>query len=189
MCDYCRCRANDAIANLSVEHEELLGMLTDLQRHADTLDAAAAKPLLERLHHALTPHALREEHGVFAELEHAGIDQTYIDMFQQDHDAIHSLLAGTDATDREPAAREHALARTLRDHIAREESDLFPAAHQLLVPGQWDAVDRSHRPFAITKYLNASETRRAMGGGSKRRRCCHLRFLNTSATIRPRVRV
>ncbi len=110
MCDSCGCRAHDAIANLSVEHETLLGMLSELLHHVDTHDVAAAKPLLEQLHDALTPHALREEHGVVAELEHAGIDHTYIDMFQQ-------------------------------DHIAREASDLFPAAHQLLVPGQWDAVD------------------------------------------------
>ena len=105
MCDYCGCRAHDAIANLSVEHETLLGMLSELLHHVDTHDAAAARPLLEQLHDALTPHALR---------------------------------------DWEPAARE--LARTLRDHIAREESGLFPAAHQLLVPGQWDAVDRLTDP-------------------------------------------
>ena len=144
MCDYCGCRAHDAIANLSVEHETLLGMLSELLHHVDTHDAAAARPLLEQLHDALTPHALREEHGVFAELEHAGIDHSYVDMFQHDHDTIHALLAGTDAADWERAARE--LARTLRDHIAREESDLFPAAHQLLVPAQWDAVDRLSDP-------------------------------------------
>lgn len=144
MCDYCGCRAHDAIANLSVEHETLFALLSELQRHVGAHDAAAAKPLLERLHDALTPHALREEHGVFAELEHAGIDHTYIDMFQEDHNRIHALLAGTDATDWEPAA--HELVRMLRDHIAREESDLFPAAHQLLVPGQWDTVDRLTDP-------------------------------------------
>src|SRR4051794_29446116 len=85
MCDYCGCRAHDAIASLSVEHETLLGMLSELLHHVDTHDAAAARLLLEQLHDALTPHALREEHGVFAELEHAGIDHTYIDMFQHDH--------------------------------------------------------------------------------------------------------
>ena len=140
MCDYCGCREHDAIANLSVEHEELLGTLTDLQRKIDAHDAAAAMPLLVQLHDALTPHASREEDGVFTELEHAGIDHAYVSLFHQDHDTIHALLAGTDATEWEPAARE--LVRALRDHIEREESDLFPAAHQLLTPGQWDAVDR-----------------------------------------------
>lgn len=140
MCDYCGCRAHDAIANLSVEHETLLELLSELQRQVIAHDQAAAKPLLERLHNALTPHAVREEHGVFAELEHAGIDHTYIDVFQEDHNRIHALLADANATDWEPAARD--LVQTLRDHIAREESDLFPAAHQLLEPAQWDAVDR-----------------------------------------------
>ena len=43
-------------------------------------------------------------------------------------------------------ALAHELVRMLRDHIAREERDLFPAAHQLLVPGQWDTVDRLTDP-------------------------------------------
>ena len=61
-------------------------------------------------------------------------------MFEEDHQQIHALLARTETANWEPATRE--LVRTLRDHIAREESDLFPAAHQLLLPSQWDAVDQ-----------------------------------------------
>lgn len=35
------------------------------------------------------------------------------------------------------------------DHIAREEVDPFPAAHQLLGPAQWDAVDAVHSHLSI----------------------------------------
>lgn len=138
MCDYCGCREHEAIAQLSIEHETVLEMLTELQRHADKHDSAAARPLLARLHDVLCPHALREEHWVFAELEHAGVAPTYIIMFEADHQQI--LFARTETANWEPATRE--LVRTLRDHIAREESDLFPAARQLLIPSQWDAVDQ-----------------------------------------------
>ncbi len=140
MCDYCGCREHDAIAALSIEHETLLGMLTEMERHADNHSSADARPLLGRLHDLLSPHALREEHGVFTELEQAGVGHLYITMFEADHQQIHALLARTETANWEPAVRE--LVRTLRDHIAREESDLFPAAHQLLVPSQWDAVDQ-----------------------------------------------
>ena len=144
MCDYCGCRDHEAIAQLSIEHETLLEMLTELQRHADNHDLAEARPLLERLHDVLSPHAMREERGVFAELEHAGVAPTYIAMFEADHQQIHDLLARTEAAGWEAAARQ--LVRALREHIAREESDLFPAAHQLLVPSQWDAVDELTEP-------------------------------------------
>lgn len=90
-------------------------MLTELQRHADNHDSAAARPLLARLHDVLSPLALREEHGVFAELEHAGVAPTYITMFEEDHQQIHALLARTETANWEPATRE--LVRTLRDHI------------------------------------------------------------------------
>lgn len=139
MCDYCGCREHEAIAQLSIEHETLLEMLTELQRHADNRDSAAARPLLQRLHDVLSPHALREEHGVFAELAHAGVATTYITMFEADHQQIHALLSRTEAAGWEAVALE--LVQTLREHIVREESDLFPAAHQLLVPSQWDAID------------------------------------------------
>jgi hypothetical protein len=36
----------------------------------------------------------------------------------------------------------------LADHTLREETDLFPAARQLLAPDQWDAVDqRVFQPY------------------------------------------
>ena len=36
------------------------------------------------------------------------------------------------------------LIRVLGEHILREETDLFPAAHQLLTPAQWDTVAAAH---------------------------------------------
>ena len=62
-----------------------------------------------------------------------------------DHEVLLALLAdlrrATDAGDAERA--EMPLGALLDDHVAREESDLFPAARQLLAPGQWDAVDNA----------------------------------------------
>lgn len=140
MCDYCGCRAHPAIASLSDDHELLLSLLADLRRGANAHDQAAAIPLLQRVHELLGPHATREEQGVFTELEHAGVAHSYIQMFETEHRQIHTLLRQASGDDWESATQD--LIQTLTDHIGREESDLFPAAHQLLSPRQWDAVDR-----------------------------------------------
>lgn len=86
-------------------------------------------------------HAAREEAGVFAQLRAAGVESAYLARFEHEHEQVHALLADEAPDDWAGSALE--LADLLGGHIAREESDLFPAAHQLLSPSQWDAVDRS----------------------------------------------
>jgi hypothetical protein len=84
-----------------------------------------------------------KEDGVFAQLRAADVDGHYVDRFEQDHQEIDRLLADCSGS----GGRRHAdlLSRLLGEHLAREESDLFPAAHQLLRPDQWDAVDTADR--------------------------------------------
>jgi DUF438 domain-containing protein len=60
-------------------------------------------------------------------------------MFEQDHAVIHDLLAR--ATGDEWVSASAELAARLHDHILREETDLFPAAHQLLTSDQWSRID------------------------------------------------
>lgn len=148
MCDYCDCRSHPEIAALSADHEALLALLAELRRATDVRDAERAEMLLGALHGRLDPHAAREERGVFTQLRAADVARGYVDGFERDHDRIHELLAQA------AGGHWHASARTfvdlLGDHIAREESDLFPAAHQLLAPGQWDAVDNAYADVAAT---------------------------------------
>ena len=74
---------------------------------------------------------------MFAELRRADVDDEYVAMFERDHEEIHRLLGECSGRDwRRPAAD---LVHVLSEDILREESDLFPAAHQLLRPDQWDA--------------------------------------------------
>ena len=37
------------------------------------------------------------------------------------------------------------MAALLRHHIRREESDLFPAAHQILAPTAWHAIEATRK--------------------------------------------
>jgi hemerythrin-like domain-containing protein len=139
MCDYCDCRSHPQIASLSVDHEEMLGLLIALQSVVDGADRQRAQAVIARLGALLDRHATREDRGIFTELIHAAVDRDYVARFEHDHEHIHGLLA--EAAGGEWQAPANELIGVLGDHIAREETDLFPAAHQLLRPDQWDAVD------------------------------------------------
>ena len=81
---------------------------------------------------------------MFAALIAEGIDADYVARFELDHSTLEELLAHGDANDM------MRLVELLEDHILREESDLFPAAHQLLGSVAWATIaasggDHGHR--------------------------------------------
>jgi hemerythrin-like domain-containing protein len=55
--------------------------------------------------------------------------------FEHEHDTLEELLAGAER--RQQMLR---IVDLLEDHISREESDLFPAAHQLLGSDAWATI-------------------------------------------------
>jgi hemerythrin-like domain-containing protein len=117
-------------------------LLARLRRATADDERAAAVDVVDQVHDLLGHHAAREDRGVFSELAAADVATEYLAAFEADHERIHALVAAA----RSPAWREATteLIALLGSHIAREESDLFPAAHQLLQPKQWDAVDAVH---------------------------------------------
>jgi hemerythrin-like domain-containing protein len=139
MCDYCDCRSHPQIASLSDDHEAMLLMLASLSAALTTDDADLAHGLLSELHHLLDAHGVREERGIFTELRDAVTDDDYVGMFEQDHQRLHELFVQGGGADWRRAASE--IVKSLNEHILREETDLFPAAHQMLTPDQWRAVD------------------------------------------------
>ena len=141
MCDYCDCRSHPQLASLSDEHETLLGLLSALDRAGGAGDDAAAAECVAELRDLLDRHAAGEERGVFVQLRAVDVDDRYVATFEGDHDRIHRLLDRCGSAGWWDAAAS--LVRELRAHITREETDLFPAAHQLLTPEHWDAVDEA----------------------------------------------
>jgi hemerythrin-like domain-containing protein len=133
MCDYCGCRSEPEIAALSADHERMLALTAGLRR-ALAADVPANE-LVDELAGMLGPHARREERGVFAALVAEGIDAEYVMRFEHEHDTLEELLAGADR--RQQVLR---IVDLLEDHILREESDLFPAAHQLLGSDAWATI-------------------------------------------------
>lgn len=151
VCDYCDCRSHPQIAALAAEHEEALG-LTAAIRRALADDEAALPGLVARLREELPPHFDREERGVFDQMSRAGIGDDYVAVFDREHDQLEKLLAAPITAD--VAAR---LVDLLEDHILREETDMFPAAHQLFSPADWDAIDAEvGRPEPAAGVLRAA---------------------------------
>lgn len=93
-----------------------------------TADHELLLDLTTQLRVLLERHTRREEQGVFRALRDVGAGD-YVDRFDRDHAVVESLLD------------------ELEGHIAVEESDLFPAARQLLGPADWDEVERAHQQF------------------------------------------
>jgi len=140
MCDYCDCRSHPQIAALSEDHEHLVHLLTELERAMGGDDPQPARDVIRQLHDGLHVHAAREERGVFAQMRQVVLDEDYVAMFERDHVELHRLIGDAGGAGWRDAAV--GLSQVLRRHILREETDLFPAAHQMLEPAQWDAIDR-----------------------------------------------
>lgn len=148
MCDYCGCRNNEAIDELSQEHEQVLDLIYGLRRAARQGDHAGAVRLLDELAPLLDLHSRKEEQGLFAQLRSRWGADGRLDDLTREH---RSFAAGIDAVVAGgpdwPARLEHTL-RTLSEHIMAEETDLFPYAMYELGDHEWGAVADVHRALA-----------------------------------------
>ena len=135
MCDYCDCRSQPEIKLLADQHEQILAVAEAL-RAAHSLPTERVAALLHDLADLLVPHTTREEVGLFAQLR-AVVAPEYLARFVDDHRRMDELLAAS--------VHDHChigeLVDLLDEHTRDEETDMHPAARQLLGPEQWAAVD------------------------------------------------
>lgn len=136
MCDYCGCRSEAEIAALSTDHEHMLTLTAGLRRAHKV--GVPAPQLFAELTAMLGPHSRREERGLYAALAAEVADPEYVALFAHDHEELDALVMGADAD-------QHILQITglLEAHILREETDLFPAAHQMLGSQAWATIAES----------------------------------------------
>jgi hypothetical protein len=100
---------------------------------------------LDELVRLLAPHTYREEVGIFARLRAADVDEGYVARFEGDHREIDRQIIAARADHRSIGR----LLDEVAQHILDEETDMYPAARQLLAPSDWDAVDRAVAELAI----------------------------------------
>ena len=137
MCDHCGCRAFPAIAELTAEHESILGLaepLADAIRHHRVIDGDAR----DRLIALLELHVAKEEAGLYPLLiAEMSEDKDAFDHLEVEH---RELFDAIDAD-----AFDHLALYALQRHIEEEEEVLFSAALFHFDGDTWDELDEVHR--------------------------------------------
>ena len=116
MCEYCGCRAVTAIAELTREHDLVVGMISHVR-------AASVAGDTERMA------ALARQITAVLEAEHRRIEAV-----------LGAAEAGVPADPGWPA-RLIDILDLLREHILKEQDGVFPAALTSLGGADWDTVD------------------------------------------------
>ena len=118
------------------EHRELTTLGASLRRARGGPEAEISR-LLNELRARLAHHTEREEAGLFRVLRDVEVPEEYVGLFEHDHGHFVELI---EAATRSPDAVEP-LVKDLEGHMVKEETDMFPAAEQLLGPDDWDRID------------------------------------------------
>ena len=123
------------IDGLIDEHRDLMAIMGKLRRAVSEPDSNVDETL-DQLEMALAHHTEREETGLFHTLHEVEVGPEYLGLFEHDHGHLIDLI--------ESARRDRHtvddLLKSIEAHMLREENDMFPAAEQLLGPGDWDAI-------------------------------------------------
>lgn len=155
MCSYCGCESEAVIAELMAEHEQV-GVLA--QRATTALaagDRDQAVTCCAEIAALFDRHGAKEEAGLFAEWRAGGLAPEAVQGLEADHRRIEvglALLAAGDTTH-----LGHVLA-DLVDHAEKEDSDLFPAALQLLPNDAWRRISKVHQDSAARSAGSARVT-------------------------------
>ena len=142
MCDYCGCRALEAIETLTAEHDLVVNLAGETRRALKRGDLDLAADRARAVTAVLVPHTLVEEGALFPAMADEYGD--HVTVLLDEHRRIEDVLAEsaeiTPSDPDWPTRLERAL-WLLREHILKEEDGVFPAALGSLAPAQWDAVD------------------------------------------------
>ena len=153
MCDHCGCRAYPAIAELTAEHEAILGLaepLADATRYHRAIDSGARDRLLS----LLEIHGAKEEAGLYPLLiAEMGEDDDAFDHLEADHRELFDAI-DTDAFD-------HLALYALQRHIEDEEEVLFSGALFHFDGDTWDDLDAVHREVDRSARADSSLSCRA----------------------------
>ena len=153
MCNYCGCRAIEPIAQLTAEHEEILGLSHLVANALARDDREAAAAYLVRLRDVLVVHDAVEELVVYPAMARQPEFADRVGTLFDEHDDLdrvirNALQAHSDDRGDDWAAVSTAL-EVLVEHIDHEEHGLFPAAAVCLDPADWEratAVRDGHGP-------------------------------------------
>ena len=143
MCSYCGCEAEGVIAELMADHEEIALLAERIASALDAGDTGRAAGLAAEVAARFDVHARKEERGLFAQLILADVAGGSVGQLEGQHGELRAALRNADAVARPGELR--AALDALCSHADEEDTDLFPAAMQLLPDQRWAAVAAAHR--------------------------------------------
>ena len=142
MCEYCGCQALAPIAELTGEHDLVLGLVCEARVARDEGDVPRMAELASRIAAVLGPHTQVEERGLFPALSADFPDQMAI--LAAEHQQIAAVLGEASSGPPEDPAwpdRLTAALALLRAHIHKEQDGVFPAALATLRLADWEAME------------------------------------------------
>lgn len=159
MCDYCGCQAVTPISDLTSEHDTVVWMsaATRTALRDGDLDGAAA--LCRSIVSVLRPHTRVEEDALFPAMADEFPEQ--LDRLRAEHRAVEApLREAIDATPSDPGwpQRVEEALYLLREHILKEENDVFPAALATLGPDAWDRLEAVRAAVGRAAVGRATQT-------------------------------
>lgn len=158
MCEYCGCQEVTAIADLTREHDTVVGLFTGARAAVRAGDVAAAAVAARSIAEVLGPHSRVEEEGLFPILARDFPDE--VAALCDEHRRIEAVLAeAATGVPIDPSWPDRLLKALtlLRTHILKEQDGVFPAALAILGPADWDHMERVRAGLADRALAGASE--------------------------------
>lgn len=140
MCHYCGCRAMPLLRDYVAEHERAMNYGGDAVRALGRGEYDRARQLLAAMADELRSHWRGEENGLFAVLGKDDLYAEHIGPLVREHRELDELLESVDVSDSDGRDRVRKAILDLREHIAKEEDGLFPAAVTALDGDEWGAA-------------------------------------------------
>lgn len=144
MCNYCGCRAIEPIAQLTSEHEQILGLSNEIRLALNRGEQALAAGVLLRLQGVLEVHDAVEELALYPAMARQPELADKVGALFDEHDELDRVIvAALQHADPSGATQDDwtavlAALETLAEHIDHEEHGLFPAAAVTLDPSDWE---------------------------------------------------
>lgn len=140
MCQYCGCREIPLLRDYIAEHERVIDLGGGAVRALDHGEYDRVRTLLASMADQLRSHWRGEENGLFAVMSTDELCAAHIAPLVREHHELDELLQSLDPSDSDDQDRLRKAIFDLREHIAKEEDGLFPAALTTLDGDQWNTA-------------------------------------------------
>lgn len=142
MCEHCGCQSLVVIDELTREHDQALEHIRAARAAIGRDDLAGAAQQAALLLELLAPHTAVEEQALFPAM--AEEHPEHVAVLHREHEHVHAVLGAVALGDSDGRWQQQLAGAldVLREHIAKEQDGLFPAALISLRTRDWEAAEQ-----------------------------------------------